>query len=65
VSIKHGQAFGVAVIWLQLAILLSSIAALMKKPSVWAVGLVLAVVGLLFFLNGFFLFLPSVKFLTG
>lgn len=64
-AIKHGQAFGVAVIWFQLAILLSSIAALMKKPTVWAVGLVLGAVGLLFFLNGFFLFLPSVKFLTG
>lgn len=64
-AIKRGQAFGVAVIWFQLAILLSSIAALMKKPTVWVVGMLLGVVGLLFFLNGFFLFLPSVKFLTG
>jgi hypothetical protein len=65
VAIKHGQAFGVAVILLQLAILLSSIAALMKKPSVWVIGLILGAAGLICFLNGFFMFIPSVKFLTG
>ncbi len=65
VAIKHGQAFGVAVILLQLSILLSSIAALMKKPGVWVIGLVLGAVGVICFLNGFFMFLPSVRFLTG
>ena len=65
VAIKHGQAFGVAVILLQLSILLSSIAALMKKPAVWVIGLILGAVGTVCFLNGFFMFLPSVKFLTG
>jgi hypothetical protein len=65
VAIKHGQAFGVAVILLQLSILLSSIAALMKKPAVWVIGLILGAVGAICFLNGFFMFLPPIKFLTG
>jgi hypothetical protein len=38
------MAFGYAVILFQLSILLSSIAALMKKPRVWYLGLVLGVV---------------------
>lgn len=54
---KHSQAFGMAVIFLQITILLSSIAALMKKKSVWIVGLVLGVVGMVYFANGFFLFI--------
>jgi hypothetical protein len=58
---KHAQIFGIAVIFLQIAILLSSIAALMKKKMVWILGLTLGALGILFFLDGFFLFLP-VKF---
>jgi hypothetical protein len=56
-SAKHSQAFGFAVVLLQLAILLSSIAALMKKPSVWVMGLVLGVAGGICFANGFWLFI--------
>jgi hypothetical protein len=55
-SLGHGQSFGMAVIFLQIAILLSSIAALMKKKPVWLLGLATGVVGIAFFLNGFFLF---------
>ncbi len=54
---KHAQAFGIAVIFLQIAILLSSIAALMKKKYVWVLGLGIGVCGLVYFVNGFFLFL--------
>ena len=54
---KHSAAFGIAVIFLQIAILLSSIAALLKKKPVWWLGLVVGVLGIGFFLNGFFLFL--------
>jgi uncharacterized protein YlzI (FlbEa/FlbD family) len=57
-ALQHSQAFGMAVILLQLSILLSSIAALMKKKAVWAVGLVLGVLGSICFANGFWLFLP-------
>ena len=53
---KHGAPFGFAVIFLQISILLSSIAALLKKQAVWWLGLVVGAVGLVFFANGFFLF---------
>ena len=53
---QHGQAFGIAVIFLQIAILLSSIAALLKKKPVWLLGLAIGVVGIVSFANGFFLF---------
>ncbi|MGA2079620.1 MAG: DUF4337 domain-containing protein [Holophaga sp.] len=53
---KHGSAFGVAVIFLQISILLSSIAALLKKKPVWALGLVLGFAGVVCFLDGFWLF---------
>lgn len=52
----HAQTFGMAVIFLQIAILLSSIAALMKKKPVWILGLMTGAVGVFFFINGFFLF---------
>lgn len=54
---KHGQAFGIAVIFLQIAILLSSIAALIKKKLLWLLGCAVGVVGIVYFVNGFFLFL--------
>jgi hypothetical protein len=52
---KHSQAFGFAVIFLQLAILLSSIAALMKKKPVWLLGMALGALGVACFVNGFYL----------
>ncbi|MEN6489686.1 MAG: DUF4337 domain-containing protein, partial [Smithella sp.] len=55
---KHTQAFGLAVIFLQIAILLSSIAALLKKKYVWVLGMGCGVVGLVYFANGFLLFIP-------
>jgi hypothetical protein len=53
---RHGQAFGIAVIFLQIAILLSSIAALLKKKPVWLLGLAVGIVGIVSFVNGFLLF---------
>ncbi|MEN6624559.1 MAG: DUF4337 domain-containing protein [Smithella sp.] len=55
---KHAQVFGLAVIFLQIAILLSSVAALLKKKYVWILGIVCGVVGLVYFADGFFLFIP-------
>ena len=55
---KHSNAFGMAVIFLQIAILLSSIAALLKKKTVWIFGLVTGVLGLVYFANGFWQFIP-------
>jgi Domain of unknown function (DUF4337) len=54
---RHSQAFGIAVIFLQIAILLSSIAALIKKKPVWLLGLAVGVAGIFSFANGFLLFL--------
>lgn len=53
----HSQAFGIAVIFLQIAILLSSIAALLKKKPLWFAGLLVGVLGIFAFVNGFWLFL--------
>jgi hypothetical protein len=53
---RHTSIFGIAVIFLQIAILLSSIAALMKKKAVWVVGAVSGAMGLVYFANGFLLF---------
>jgi hypothetical protein len=54
---KHGQIFGIAVIYLQIAILLSSIAALIKKKLLWLLGILIGLVGIVYFANGFLLFL--------
>lgn len=53
----HSAAFGMGVIFLQIAILLSSIAALLKKKPLWVAGMVVGLVGIVHFANGFFLFL--------
>lgn len=56
-SQKHSQAFGVAIIFLQISILLSSIAGLLKKKMVWYAGIATGSIGMFYFVNGFFLFL--------
>ncbi len=53
---KNSSIFGIAVIFLQIAILLSSIAALLKKRVVWLAGCACGAVGIVYFANGFFLF---------
>ena len=52
---KHSERFGLAVIFLQVSILLSSIAALAKQKTVWLLSMAIGVVGIAYFLNGFFL----------
>ena len=56
-SKTHSDKFGIGVIFLQISILLSSIATLSKKRFVWICSLLFGAVGILFFLDGFFLFL--------
>ncbi|MFN3478842.1 MAG: DUF4337 family protein [Thermodesulfovibrionales bacterium] len=48
---------GLTVIFLQIAILLSSISALMKKKLLWIIGLFVAIIGIFYFANGFLMFL--------
>jgi hypothetical protein len=50
----HGKPFGIAVIFLQVAILLNSIAGLMKAKRVWWLAVPVGLVGLSYFANGFF-----------
>lgn len=52
---SHSQIFGIAVIYLQIAILLSSIAALLKIKTVWYLALGIGTVGIIYFANGFLL----------
>jgi Domain of unknown function (DUF4337) len=54
-SKKHSEKFGIAVIFLQISILLSSIATLSKKKFVWYCSLILGVMGIFYFIDGFFL----------
>ncbi|MEI6564202.1 MAG: DUF4337 domain-containing protein [bacterium] len=54
---RHSAAFGMAVIFLQIAILLSSISALLKKKPLWLAGLAVGLAGVFHFINGFYLFL--------
>ncbi|MFH0823571.1 MAG: DUF4337 domain-containing protein [Pseudomonadota bacterium] len=56
-ALVHGKFFGWAIIFLQMAILLSSISGLLKKRPVWYAGLAVGAVGLVFFANGFLLFM--------
>ncbi|HET8708470.1 MAG TPA: DUF4337 domain-containing protein [Pseudomonadales bacterium] len=53
---KHSQPFGLAVIFLQVAILISSIAGLFKRRQLWFMALPLGLLGVVYFANGFFLF---------
>jgi predicted naringenin-chalcone synthase len=52
-----GGCFGLAVPYLQVAIMLSALAALMKKKPLWAVGCIPGVVGLGYFIAGYLLYL--------
>ena len=54
---KHSNEFGLAVIFLQISILISSIAALIKRKYLWFIGIIVGVVGLFYFVNGFLLFI--------
>ncbi|MBI5804980.1 DUF4337 domain-containing protein [candidate division TA06 bacterium] len=54
---KHGASFGLAVILLQIAIMLSSMGALLKRQLLWFLGLGFGLWGIFNMLNGFFLFI--------
>ncbi len=53
---RHGGNFGLAVMFFQIAIMLSAIGSLLKQRSSWLCGLAIGVAGFVYFLNGFFLF---------
>jgi len=49
---RHGGSFGLAVMLLQIAIMMSSVGALIQKPIMWYVGLAFGVGGLGYMANG-------------
>lgn len=52
----HAKNFGMAVIFLQITILLSTIAGLLKKKYIWYIGLGSGLAGIAYFIDGFLLF---------
>jgi hypothetical protein len=50
----HGARFAMAVVYLQVAIMLSAMSALLKKKPVWLLGTLTGSVGLVYFLTGIF-----------
>ena len=55
--LKHqGVRFGICVVFLQLAILLSSLGAFLKRKEPWFAGLAFGLVALIYFINGFCLY---------
>jgi len=52
---QHGRPFGIAVIFLQVAILLNSIAGLLKVKRIWWLSIPVGLTGLVFFVDGFLL----------
>lgn len=53
---NHGKPFGIAIIFFQVTILLSSIAGLFKSKPLWLLALPVGCAGFFFFADGFFLF---------
>jgi len=53
---RHGGNFGLAVMFFQISIMLSAIGSLLKQRGAWLVGLAIGAAGIVYFLNGFFLF---------
>jgi len=51
---RRGKPFGIAVMFLQVAILLNSVAGLMKNHRIWWTAIPVGLVGIGFFLDGFF-----------
>jgi hypothetical protein len=51
---RHNKPFGMAVMFLQVAILLNSISGLLKVKRIWWTSIPVGLVGVGFFLDGFF-----------
>ena len=53
---RRGGNFSLAVVFIQIGIMLSSVSALLKRKALWALGLVAGVIGMVYLANGVFLF---------
>ena len=56
VVIRRGGQFSLSVVFAQIAIMLSSVGALIKRRDMWVTGLVIGCVAILYLANGFLLF---------
>jgi hypothetical protein len=55
---KQNNLFVVSIALFQIAIMLSSVAALIRRKELWIIGILFGVFAIFFFANGFFLFMP-------
>lgn len=55
-NMEHHHGFALSEVMFQVAIALSSVAAMTKRKELWILGIALSVVGLYYFIDGFFLF---------
>ena len=55
----HGKPLGLAVIFLQIAIVLSSIGGLLKRREMWLLALPIGMTGVVLFADGFLMLLPA------
>ena len=53
---RRGNQFSMSVVFFQIGIMLSSVAALLKRKELWLVGLIFGCVAIVYLANGLFLF---------
>ncbi|MBF0522264.1 MAG: DUF4337 domain-containing protein [Candidatus Omnitrophica bacterium] len=53
---RHGGNLGLAVMFFQIAIMMSSVGALLKRKWLWIIGTVFGLIAACYMLNGFYLF---------
>lgn len=56
-NMEHHHGFALSEVMFQVAIALSSVAAMTRRKELWLLGIGLSAVGLFYFLDGFFLFI--------
>lgn len=59
---RQGANFTLATVFFQIAIMLSSVSALVHRKALWLIGLCFGAVAIFFFVNGFFLFFQTSLF---
>ena len=55
-SLEHHHRFAYAVTMFQVSIALAAVAALSRQKAIWLVGLMISMIGIVYFLDGFWLF---------
>ena len=55
-SLEHHHRFAYAVTMFQVSIALAAVAALSRQKAIWLVGLMISIIGIVYFVDGFWLF---------